>query len=166
MPGRIGRRVLLTAPVAVLAAGCGFQLRQAPDFAFKSIYLNVPADSPIGRDLRRALLSGGNVVVADSPAAAEVVMDVLGETRQKVVVGLGAVGQVREFELRMRLRFRLRTREGRELIPDIEIVRQQDISYSETVALAKEDEEQLVYRSLQGDIVRQVMRRLASVKPA
>lgn len=162
----IGRRALLAAPAVALLAGCGFQLRQAPDFAFKSIYLNVPAGSQIAGDLRRALLSGGNVVIADSPAAAEVIMDVLGENRQKVVVGLGAVGQVREFELRARLRFRLRARDGRELLPEVEIQRQQDISYSETVALAKEDEEQLVYRSMQADIVRQVLRRLASVKPA
>ena len=156
----------MSALGTLVLAGCGFQLRQAPDFAFKAIYINVAATSPVGRELKRMIASGGNVTIADSPAQAEVVMDVLNEQRQKVVVGLGAVGQVREFELRMRLRFRLRSRDGRELIPETEIVRQQDISYSETVALAKEDEEQLVYRSLQSDIVRQVMRRLANVKTA
>ena len=160
------RRMLLAAAPAALLSGCGFQLRRAPDFAFKSIYINVAASSPIGREIKRSLTSGGNVTIVDTPAQADVVMDVLNEDRQKVVVGLGAVGQVREFELRMRLRFRLRSRDGRELITDAEIVRQQDISYSETVALAKEDEEQLVYRSLQTDIVRQVMRRLASIKAA
>lgn len=160
------RRTLLAASGAALAAGCGFQLRQAPDFAFSSIYINVPASSPIGRELKRSIAAGSKVIVAETPAQAEVVMDVLNEDRQKVVVGLGAVGQVREFELRMRLRFRLRSRDGRDLIPDAEIVRQQDISYSETVALAKEDEEQLVYRALQADIVRQVLRRLAALKAA
>jgi LPS-assembly lipoprotein len=161
------RRGLLAAfPAAALVAGCGFQLRQAPDFEFKSIYIGVSPSSPIGRELKRSIASGGKVTVVDTPAQADVVMEILNEQRQKVVVGLGAVGQVREFELRMRLRFRLRSREGRDLIPDAEIVRQQDISYSETVALSKEDEEQLVYRSLQTDIVRQVLRRLAAVKPA
>ena len=158
------RRRSLLALAPALLAGCGFQLRQAPDFAFKSIYIGVAASSPIGSELKRAIASGGKVAVVGSPAEAEVVMDVLNEQRQKVVVGLGAVGQVREFELRMLLRFRLRSRDGRDLIPEAEIARQQDISYSETVALAKEDEEQLVYRSLQADIVRQVMRRLSSVK--
>jgi LPS-assembly lipoprotein len=160
------RRTLLSAGSAALLAGCGFQLRQAPDFAFRSIHINVPASSPVGRELKRTIASNGKVTVVDTPAAAEVVMDVLNEQREKIVVGLGAVGQVREFELRIRLRFRLRARDGRELIPDAEIVRQQDISYSESVALAKEDEEQLVYRSLQADIVQQVMRRLASLKAA
>lgn len=162
----IGRRALVAIASSALLAGCGFQLRRAPDFAFKSIFINVSPSSPIGREIKRSIASGGNVTILDSPAQAEVVMEVLNEDRQKVVVGLGAVGQVREFELRMRFRFRLRSRDGRDLIPDAEIVRQQDISYSESVALAKEDEEQLVYRSLQADIVRQVMRRLASVKTA
>jgi LPS-assembly lipoprotein len=166
MAQAIARRALLASALLSLLSACGFQLRQAPEFAFRSIYVNVPAESPVGRELKRALASGGKVAVVESPAQAEVVMDLLNEERQKVVVGLGAVGQVREFELRMRVRFRLRSRDGRDLIADAEIVRQQDISYSETVALAKEDEEQLVYRSLQTDIVLQVMRRLAAVKSA
>ena len=160
------RRALLAIAPAALVAGCGFQLRQAPDFEFKSIYINVSASSPVGRELKRMIASSDKDTISDTPAQADVVMDILNEQRQKVVVGLGAVGQVREFELRMRLRFRLRSRDGRDLIPDAEIVRQQDISFSESVALAKEDEEQLVYRSLQTDIVRQVLRRLAAVKPA
>jgi LPS-assembly lipoprotein len=38
------------------------------------------------------------------------------------------------------------------------------MSYSETAALAKEDEERQLYRAMQSDIVTQVMRRLASVQ--
>jgi LPS-assembly lipoprotein len=104
------------------------------------------------------------VSVVATPAAAQVVLDVLNEQREKVVVGLNASGQVREFELRIRLRFRLRTPDGKELIPESEIVQQQDISYNESAALAKESEEQLLYRSMQTDIVQQLMRRLAAVK--
>jgi len=43
-------------------------------------------------------------------------------------------------------------------------VQQRDISYSESTALSKEAEEQLLYRSMQTDVVQQVMRRLGSVK--
>ena len=109
---------------------------------------------------------GGTVTVADTPTAADVVLDVLGETRQTVVVGLSAVGQVTEFELRMRFRFRLRTRQGREVIPDAEIALSRDISFTESAALAKEAEEQLLFRDMQADIVLQTMRRLAAAKLA
>jgi LPS-assembly lipoprotein len=43
------------------------------------------------------------------------------------------------------------------------ILLSRDMSYSETAALAKEQEENLLYRAMQSDIVAQVMRRLASV---
>ena len=37
------------------------------------------------------------------------------------------------------------------------------MSYSESAALAKEQEEDALYRSMQNDIVAQVMRRLSAV---
>ena len=54
--------------------------------------------------------------------------------------------------------------EGRELIPDAEILQQRDISFTESAALAKESEEQLLYRDMQSEIVLQLMRRLAAVR--
>jgi LPS-assembly lipoprotein len=93
-----------------------------------------------------------------------VVLDVLADQREKTVVGLNATGQVREFQLRTRLRFRLRTPQGKELIPETELLQQRDISFSESAALAKEAEENLLYRDMQTDIVQQLMRRLAAVK--
>ena len=66
--------------------------------------------------------------------------------------------------MRARLNFRLRTVAGKDLIPATEILLSRDMSYSETIALAKEQEEALLYRAMQSDIVAQVMRRLASVQ--
>jgi LPS-assembly lipoprotein len=83
-----------------------------------------------------------------------------------VVVGLNAAGQVREFQLRIRFKFRLRTPGGREIIPDTEILQQRDISFNESAVLSKEPEEALLYRSMQNDIVQQLMRRLAVISLA
>lgn len=159
------RRHLLAAVLPTLAlAGCGFKLRQAPAFAFRTVYVNVAATSPLGKEIRRTLASAGTVTVVDAPQKADVILDVLGDQRQKVVVGLSAVGQVTEFELRVRMRFRLRTPQGRELIADSEIAQQRDISFNESAALSKEAEEQLLYRDMQSDVVLQLMQRLAAVK--
>jgi LPS-assembly lipoprotein len=70
---------------------------------------------------------------------------------------------VREFQLRSVVRFRLRTPQGRELIPETELVQQRDISFNESAVLAKEAEEALLYRDMQSDVVQQIMRRLAAV---
>jgi LPS-assembly lipoprotein len=40
------------------------------------------------------------------------------------------------------------------------------MSFDETQVLAKEAEEALLYRDMQGDLVQQIMRRLAAIKPA
>jgi LPS-assembly lipoprotein len=95
---------------------------------------------------------------------AEVILDILQDQREKVVVGVGATGQVREFQLRLRVKFKLRTPQGKELIPETELLRQLDISFSESAALSKEAEEGQLYRSMQTDVVQQLMRRLAAVK--
>jgi len=160
------RDLLATAPVLLLA-GCGFQLRQAPDFVFNSIYVGAPGNSQLGNELKRNLASNGNLqVLADPtpPQQAQVVLDLLADQREKVVVGLNATGQVREFQLRTRIRFRLRTPQGKELIPDTELLQQRDISFNESAVLAKESEENLLYRDMQTDLVQQLMRRLAAVK--
>lgn len=163
------RRALLslTASAAALSlAGCGFQLRKAPDYAFTTLFSGLPESSPLGVELRRSLESTRKVkVITDGRQIkdAQVILDVLGDQREKQVLSRNASGQVREFQLRMRFRFKLRTLAGKELIPDTEILQQRDISFNESAVLAKEAEENLLYRDMQSDIVQQVLRRLAAV---
>ena len=157
---------MLAAPLALSA--CGFKLRGAPDFAFNTIYVNAAANSALGNELKRSIGSNGNVRVIDGDATqidkAQVVLDVLADQREKAVVGLNASGQVREFQLRTRFKFKLRTPQGKELIPETELLQQRDISFNESAVLAKETEENLLYRNMQSDLVQQLMRRLAAVK--
>lgn len=159
------RRLVLLVPGALAVAACGFELRRAPEFAFRTIL--VPSATSVSTELRRTLASAGTVQVLPTtakPEEAQVILDVLSENREKVVVGINASGQVREFQLRTRLRFRLRTPQGRELIPDTELLQQRDVSFNESAVLAKEAEEGLLYRDMQTDLVQQLMRRIAAVK--
>ena len=161
------RTLLSLAPVALLSA-CGFRLRGVPEFGFGSLYIVAPASSPLARELQRTLDgSGSQLKVLRDPASmptAEAIFDLLQEQQERVVVGLNASGQVRELQLRLRIKFRLRTPTGVELIPDTELLQQRDISYNETIALAKEAEEALLYRDMRTDLVQQLMRRLAAVR--
>jgi LPS-assembly lipoprotein len=93
-----------------------------------------------------------------------VILEALTDAREKSVVASTGAGQVREVQLRARLNFRLRTAAGKELIAPTEIVLSRDMSYSETAALAKEHEEAFLYRTMQSDIVAQLLRRLAAVQ--
>lgn len=161
------RRQILAAAATLVLAGCGFQLRDAPDLAFRSLYVNAGETSPIGNEIKRNLASLGSVTLIDDPTqlpSADAVLDILYEAREKTVVGVNTSGQVREFQLRSRLRFRLRTPQGKELIAPTELLLQRDISFNESAVLAKEAEEGLMYRDMQSDLVQQLIRRLAAVK--
>lgn len=158
------RRLLSAAGAALMLAGCGFQLRQPPSFVFDTIFVGASPASAVGNELKHTLATSSPVKLAPAADAAQVILDLLDERREKVVVGLNATGQVREFQIRTRIRFRLRTPSGKELIAPTELLQQRDISFNESVALAKEVEENLLYRDMQTDLVQQLMRRLAAVK--
>lgn len=157
----VPRRAVLAAALAL--GGCGFRPRRAPQLAFASIALTGFAPrSALAAELKAALAR--NVRVEDAPAQAEVVFEALTDARERVVVAKTAAAQVREIQLRVRLRWRTFTPAGRELTPPAELVLARDMSYSETIALAKAYEEADLYREMQTDIVAQVLRRLAAIR--
>ena len=155
------RRALLAS---ALLAGCGFQLRRPPTLNFARIQLvGFPSRSAFTEELKRSIEASGSTRVVRSIAEADAVLEALLDVNEKVGAALTAAGQVRAVTLRTRLKFRLRTPGGRVLIPDTELALSRDMSYNESDALAKEQEEQALYRDMQTDIVDQVMRRLAAV---
>lgn len=162
---RDGRRGLLLACAATLGlSGCGFRLRGADTLAFHRIALTGFAPrSPLAEELRAALQASG-VTVESNPARAELVLQALTDARERSVVATTTAAQVRELQLRLRLRWRTHTPAGREVTPPAELVLARDMSYSESLALAKQHEEADFYREMQTDIVAQVMRRLATVR--
>jgi LPS-assembly lipoprotein len=161
------RRLGVGLLAAGLLAGCGFKLRGGQAFGFQRIAIQPQPGGPIAQELRRSFGPAVQVLAPDEPVtSAQLVLTVSDEQREKVVVGVNASGQVREFQLRTRVRLRLITAQGKELIDDAEILQQRDISYNETAALAKEVEIALLYRDMQSDIVQQILRRLAAVQLA
>jgi LPS-assembly lipoprotein len=161
------RAWLMSTALLAGLAGCGFELRKPPRYAFSTIYSSIPIMSGLGIKLKRSLESSGQVEVITEPRQierAEVIFDQLLELREKVVVGRTSTGAIREFQLRLRYRFRVRSRNGIELIPDTEITLNRDINYNETGALSKESEEALLYKDMENDLVLQLQRRLAAMR--
>ena len=151
--------------LGVVLTGCGFQLRSSQNFAFQTVAVTPGKGSLVATDVMRYL--GSALVPIQPPAGAappQVILDILHDLREKTVVGVNASGQVREFQLKIRVKFRLRTPQGSELIAPTEITQQRDISFNESAVLAKEAEEVLLYRDMQNDIVQQLLRRVAAVK--
>lgn len=157
-------------PIALVAmtlaiSACGFKLRQPAELPFASLYVQVPATSVLGGQLRRQVAATTNSRVVDDPAQAEASLELLGESREKVVLSLNAQGRAREYELRQRISFRVVGKNGSELIGPTELALKRVISFNDSDVLAKESEETLLYNDMQTDIVQQLIRRIAAVKP-
>lgn len=161
LPRRRGLGLALLAGIAIGALpGCGFELRQTPPLPFDRIALiGFDARSPLADELRERL--SGTVQVVATPGQADVVLQALNDRRERSVVASTAAGQVRELQLRVKFEFRLTSPGGRELIAPTELLLLRDMSYSESFALAKGQEESELYAAMQADIVQQVLRRLA-----
>jgi LPS-assembly lipoprotein len=153
----------LLAAVAVLA--CGFHLRGARALPFSTIYLNAGTNSALSAELARNIRVGTSTKVVADRSGAGAVLDILGETRDREILSLNAQGRAREYTLRYRMSFKLHDGKGHEFIPATEIAVQRDISFNDSEVLAKESEETLLYRDMQTDLVQQILRRLAAVKP-
>jgi LPS-assembly lipoprotein len=69
---------------------------------------------------------------------------------------------VREYQLTQRIRFRLVDNKNVELIPPTNITGQREYTFDDEEVLGKEQEEALLYRDMQADLVQQIMRRLAA----
>jgi len=159
------RRALLLLGLAALS-GCGFELRREPELHFKSVGLTgFAAGSPLAAELRRQL-GRSSVQLMDDPNRAEVIIEAQRDTREKVVVVSTSAGQVREWELRLHLDYLLRRPDGELLLPRVELSVIREMTFTETQALAKEQEEAALYRSMQSDVVHQLLRRLAVIRPS
>ncbi len=159
-------RALFAAPAVALAAsaaGCGFRLRGSATLPFKSIWLGFAELSPVGADLRRQIRASGTEVVA-KPEEAEARFEVLLEQREREVLAFSTTGRPREYQLRLRLGFRVIDRRGREYIPPTEITLRREVSTNDLQVNTRIEEEALLFRDMSSDMVVQVLRRLSAVK--
>ncbi len=149
--------------VAVLA-GCGFQLRGAYTLPYESLYLAVAESSVVGAGLKRAIRSTGTRL-ADTPKDAQATFQPTAEAREPVILSLSSAGRVREKRLRYRYAYRVIDNKGRDLVLPGVIELNRDLTYADSAVLAKTQEEELLWRDMESDLVQQLMRRLAATKP-
>ena len=145
----------------LLITACGFHLRGASLFPFKTIYVAGSEATPLGLALRRNLQSQENARLVDSEAAADVVLQILSERPEKVILSLTVQGLVREYTLNSYLTFQVRNSYGKIFLQPTTIKLSRVISYNENVVLSKAAEEAMLYKDMQSDIVQQVVRRLS-----
>ena len=171
----------------LVLAGCGFKLRGSAELPgyklpFATIALGLAPTSEFYAQLKRTIeaSSPGTRVVADAKSA-EAVLSVMGDRADKIILSLTAAGRAREYQLVRTFSFRVHglapapaaaapkysetpLAGPTEYIPVSTITLRRDITFSDDLVLSKESEETLLWRDIQGDLVQQLMRRLAAAK--
>lgn len=160
---RAVRGILLALAFSALS-GCGFQLRGAYSLPYESIYF-ATGDGVIGAGLKRQVRASGGTRVAESASDAQATFVAAGELRDAAILSLSGAGRVREKRLRYRYAYRIVDAKGRDLVPQGFVELARDVSYADSATLAKTQEEELLWRDMENDLVQQLMRRLATAKP-
>ena len=158
---------LIVLILSLPLAACGFHLRGQQAFAlpFQTLYVQSANDyAPFVNELKSAIQEN-NVRITESPEQAQLTLQIVSEVADKQILSLSGAGRVLEYRLQYRISLRAYDSKQRDWLAPQEITLQRDFSYDDTQVLAKEQEEALLYQSMRGDAVQQVLHRLNHAKP-
>lgn len=161
-------KTLLWAMLAsALLVGCGFHLRGSSSaiLPYQTFHVALPENMELGIWLRRYIKSSGGTKLTEIPEEADAILQQLYDNRQKTLLSVNAQGLAREYRLEASYGFRVINPKGQVLVPPQEITLSRDISFNDSAVLAKGQEEALLWRDINTDLVNQIIRRLSIIKP-
>ena len=162
------RRHALSLLGGLSLAGCGFRLRGSERLPRYPLLVRGQVGATAMALIARLRDGDQSVWLSgdpQAPAVVEHVLVILQDDRQRVVQGSNASGLVRELNLQLRFRWTLLDDQSQEIIAPQDMMVDQDMSYNESAALGKSEEENALFQVLQDRVVRNTISRLSRVKP-
>ena len=148
----------------LVAGGCGFRLqghRTLPAQLRVSYVQAADRQSDFVQDLRKELLTSGAKLTTDSKDATAVVR-ILTDSFQRRVLSVSVTDQPVEYEITYLVHFSV-TADGKEILAEQEVSAVRDLTFDETILLAKNNEEAILRGALAHDLADVVMRRLTNL---
>lgn len=188
-------KFLLLIFAILLASSCGFHLRGSGTnsyaIPYKTFYIQLPENSDVRVRLERYIRAANNANIGKNQQYTNLLEDFdfaenqrnqknhessekifvdgifqqISDARQKQILSLTSSGRVREYRLQLTYQFRIINSDGDEVIPLNTISLTRDISYDDNSLLAKNLEENILWRDLTNDLVDQIMFRLTAMQP-
>ncbi|NOY63507.1 MAG: hypothetical protein GXP10_10245 [Gammaproteobacteria bacterium] len=155
----------LLITLLLLVEACGFRLRGSTDISLTladTYVTGSAAQSRLAVELRRALRQSG-VTVVESRDVAEQILTLDAERKGRRAASLNTRGNIQDYELRYEVDFSLSSRAGEVVLPRQTVTLVRSYSYDQDQVLAKDREEQSLYRTMRSELVRNIMRRLQAV---
>ena len=162
---KASKRVLFAAGLllAAMLSACGFQLRGQYMLPFTSVFVATPGGSVVAAELKRELANIPTKLMP-TPKDADAQLNILEDRRDRQILSISAAGRVREYELKLRVRYQLTDGKGSVMIPTSEILLSRILSYDDSRIIAKQQEEALLYQDMERDAVAQILRRMTAIK--
>lgn len=160
-------RFLFALILAAALSGCGFHLRGSgsAQLPYKSMYISLPETAEVNIWLQRYIRAARTTEITDDAKQAEAVFVQISDTRNKSILSVNAQGTVREYRLQLDYTFRIVNTKGQELVAPNTITLIRDLTYDASNVLAKNQEERVLWRDMTNELVNQIVRRLAIIKP-
>ena len=156
-------RAAVLLVICGLLAACGFHLRGDFNVPFASVFLSTTGASQIAVRLKRELANSPTRLMP-SAKDAEAQLNISAEKRERIILSLSGAGRVREYQLKVSVRYQLVDSKGAVAIPTSEIQLQRIMTYDDSQVIAKQQEEALLYKDMEQDAASQILRRMSAIK--
>ncbi|HEX7038033.1 MAG TPA: LPS assembly lipoprotein LptE [Pseudomonadales bacterium] len=151
------------AVAALLLSGCGFHLRTWDvGSRIESVYVVSNPRNPLEEPLSRALRQAG-VTRAASAAEAGLVVELLDSRSDRRSASVSDQARAAEYETALGVQYRVTDSEGRELIPPQWLQRERVFRVDRDNIIGSSEEQALLEREMQSDLVQQILRALSAV---
>lgn len=157
------RAAVLALPLLALAAGCGFHLRTWDiGGSIESAHVVSDPRNPLEAPLRRALRQAG-VAETDTAADATLVVELLDSRRDRRSITVSGQGRAAEYETILGVRYRVTDAAGTELVAPQWLERERVFRIDRDNIVGSSEEQALLEREMQNDLVQQILRALNTV---
>lgn len=160
----ISRRALLTSFALLGLTGCGFHLKGSYAYPFDTLYLDFNSNTPFGAKIKRILRMGSNVKLVDEKEEAQAILHILANSVTRDTSSTNSSGRASEQEIRQVLRFKISSPKGETLLEEKTITAIRRMTYNEDRYLSNENEEKIVLREMESDLVDQMLQYLEHAK--
>ena len=151
------------ALLALLASGCGFQLRRWDvGSAFQSVRINAERGVDLDRDLRQALESAGVAISED----ADVTVSLARQRAERRSAATTRTGRTAEYELSLQIQFAVAGAEGEEIAQARVLRSERVVRLDQDHIVGSSEEQALVEREMRADLVQRMMRALGTLSRA
>lgn len=159
----MNRRLFLALGAAALVTGCGFELRRSGAVPFARLFIDAAGAPNAGARLSALIQQGGGARLTASAGDAQAVVRLGSERTTKTILSLSGAGRVTEYRLGYALDYRVENPEGAVIAETERIELLRDMTFDDRLALAKGEEETLLYRDMVDDAARRILRRLQAL---